>query len=78
MNHPVGLGRELLVSNWKRKKEEGRTEGRREEMREGGGEGRREGESSVGGRMRLRGVGVPLWPKSYRSSSFYAIISGMK
>lgn len=56
VNHPVGLGRELLASNWKRKKEEGRrTEGRREEMREGGGEGRREGESSVGGRMRLRG-----------------------
>lgn len=36
----------------------------------------RERESSVGGGSDC--VGVPLWPKSYRSSSFYAIISGMK
>jgi hypothetical protein len=45
VNHPIGLGKELLASNWKRKEEEGRTE-------VGGKEG---GESSAGGETRLYG-----------------------
>lgn len=54
MNHPVGLGKELLDSNWKRMKGEERTEEVLEEVREG------ERESSAG-----VGEGETVWEFSW-------------